>query len=153
MMGDGNCMFRSLSFVLSGSQYQHFAVRKLVCNHVYSIERSTLGHIAPHLSVEDYLKSTHMSKNNVLGTDVQLRAFANLFNTNVNVYVYEHKSWCVFPPLLTLTDKDVTARSVYLLHPPAHYDLLCGQSAVTNVGSQEHAYMCSECLNCVLKSY
>ena len=82
VMGDGNCMFRSLSFS------QHFAVRTLLCDHMYTIEQSILGHIAPHKTVEDYLQCTQINKNNVWGTDVQVRVFANLFNTNV--YVYTH---------------------------------------------------------------
>ena len=100
-----------------------------------TIEQSILGHIAPQKTVKDYLRCTQINKNNVWGIDVEVRVFANLFNANVYVYAYELRYWCIFPLSLTLRDKDVTTKSVYLLHPPAHFDVLSGQSEFANVGS------------------
>ncbi len=45
MLGDGNCLFRSLSYVLTGSQEQYSHVRSLICGHMYSILHLLLAHI------------------------------------------------------------------------------------------------------------
>ena len=67
-----------------------------------------------------------MNNNNVWDTDVEIFTFANLCQTNV-YYVYsvaQQSSWCVFPPTLSLSNIDVSTESVYLLHPPDHYDVI-----------------------------
>ena len=48
MMGDGNCLFRSLFYVLTGSQDHHLAVRLLICNHNYAFHISSTK--ASHIS-------------------------------------------------------------------------------------------------------
>ena len=35
--GDGNCLFRCLSFVVTGSQEQHYEVRRKICSHLIAI--------------------------------------------------------------------------------------------------------------------
>ncbi len=72
MLGDGNCLFRSLSCVLTGSQQHHLLVRCLICNHMSSITHLLLPHIHPCISVEDYITRTKMDNNLVWGTDIEI---------------------------------------------------------------------------------
>ena len=83
--GDGNCLFRSLSFLLTESQEQHFAVRQLIVQHIREIGNviwshqivpllrhlqsinevpQRLSHISPDvegtLGIEQYITSTGM---------------------------------------------------------------------------------------------
>lgn len=45
IVGDGNCMFRSLSYVLTGSESQHAAVRAQIVMHMKTIAPLMLEHI------------------------------------------------------------------------------------------------------------
>ncbi len=76
MIGDGICLFRSLSCVLTGSQRHHLLVRCLICNHMSSITHLLLPHICS--SVEDYITRTKMDNNLVWGTDIEIYTFANM---------------------------------------------------------------------------
>ena len=46
--GDGNCMFRSVSYVMTGSQEHHLEVRAKTLEHMETIAPLTLGHIRGH---------------------------------------------------------------------------------------------------------
>ena len=48
----------------------------------------------------------------------------NLCQTNVYVYDTENGLWNVFPPSISLIDFDVSTKSVYLLHPTGHFDVV-----------------------------
>ena len=43
--GDGNCMFRSVSYVITGSQEHHLGVRAKTLEHMETIAPLILGHI------------------------------------------------------------------------------------------------------------
>ncbi len=128
MIGDGNCLFRSLSCVLTGSQQHHLLVRSLICNHMSSITHLLLPHIHPCNSVEDYITRTKMDNNLVWGTDIEIFTFANMCQTKVYVFSVQQSNWSVFTPTLSLRNIVVSTQSVYLLHPQGHYDLVTSVS-------------------------
>ena len=43
--GDGNCMFRSVSYVMTGSQEHHLEVRAKTLEHMETIAPQIIGHI------------------------------------------------------------------------------------------------------------
>ena len=50
--GDGNCLFRSLSYVLTGSQEQYHEVRTKICDHLVTIAHFMIGrHLPSHLGI------------------------------------------------------------------------------------------------------
>ena len=122
--GDGNCLFRVLSFVLTGSQEQHPHVRLLICSHMHSIPHLLQAHISPCTSTYDYINQTGMHNNGTWGTDIEIFTFANLCQTNVYVYDTENGLLNVFPPSVSLIDFDVSTKSVHLLHPTGHFDVV-----------------------------
>ncbi len=95
MLGDGNCLFRSLSCVLTGSQQHHLLVRCLICNHMSSITHLLLPHIHPvilwrsillilkwiiTIDGEQILKSLHLL------TCVKPKCMCIVFNRVTGVY-------------------------------------------------------------------
>ena len=115
MTGDGNCMFRALSFVLTGSQDQHLRVRSLICNHMHSIHLLVEPHISPNTNTRDYIERTRMEHNGTWGTDVELLTFANLCQTNVYVYNTERYTWIVYPPSYSMSNINVSTKSIILI--------------------------------------
>lgn len=66
--GDGNCLFRALSFVITGEEAQHAIVRSLICDYVASTEN---------------IKVDKMREDKVWGTTTEIFAAANMFSINI----------------------------------------------------------------------
>lgn len=91
--GDGNCLFRALSVATTGWEGPHERLRSSICNYIE--EHGTyLGEDGP-----EYLAVTHMWKDTVHGTDVELMAAASMLGCDIYVfYKYGHNHrWLRFP--------------------------------------------------------
>ncbi len=126
ILGDGNCLFRSLSFVLTGSQQSHMNVHLLICEHMHTISRLMLSHISPCTSVQEYISSSRMNVSTVWGSNREIFTFANMCQVNVYVYDMQHRSWSVYSPNLAsnVMNVDCSIKSVYLRHPRDHYNVV-----------------------------
>ena len=130
--GDGNCMFRALSAVVTGSQDQHDAIRTKIVQHMRDIAPRMLGHIKSNSgynncqSVDEYIQSSKMDNDSTWGTDVELLCFAHLSDTCVFSYSVQSSNWNRYGPhnVDRSIPVDVSAKSIYLCHPPGHYDLV-----------------------------
>ena len=88
IVADGNCFFRSLSFVLTGSQDYHQEVRLLVTT--YMIDN--MGN--PQLSslikdgerVENYIEQSKMQLLGTWATEIEIIASTLLLQTTIDVY-------------------------------------------------------------------
>ena len=130
--GDGNCMFRALSLVVTGSEDQHHAIRTRIVQHMRSIAHLMLGHIKSHTgfntcqNIDEYLQKSKMAECNTWGSDIELLCFAHLCKVCVFSYSTESSNWDRYGPNnvdRTIT-VDVTAKSIYLFHPSGHYDVV-----------------------------
>ena len=65
--GDGNCLFRTFSFILTGSEDQHMAVREAILDHMVRTAHLLLfQHIrSSHTSVQSYIASSKMDKSGI----------------------------------------------------------------------------------------
>ena len=125
-LGDGNCLFRSLSFVLTGSEQSHMNVRLLICEHMHKISRLMLSHIAACTSVQEYISDSRMNVSTVWGSNREIYTFSNMCQVNVYVYDMQRRSWSVYSPNLAsdIMNVDCSIKSVYLRHPVDHYDVV-----------------------------
>ena len=74
ILGDGNCLFRSLLYIITGTEAQHLQVHEALLNHLVSIEDMMIGH---HINVEyssvvECIRGTNMDRNGTWGTDIEL---------------------------------------------------------------------------------
>ena len=127
---DGNCLFRSFSYIITGSQEQHMAVRRAILNHMVQIAHFLLFHHMPsqYLSIQEYIQHTHMDRDSAWGSDLEILTLCHLLGTCIFSYDTEAKAWYRFSPHdidRTLND-DVTQRAIYIRHPPNHFDVVCG---------------------------
>ena len=85
--GDGNCMFRSVSYVMTGSQEQHLEGSAKTLEHMETIAPLVLGHIrgrssamSKFSSVKEYVQYTKMDKRGTWGTEIQLLVLSLLWS-------------------------------------------------------------------------
>ncbi|KAK4299280.1 hypothetical protein Pmani_028422 [Petrolisthes manimaculis] len=94
--GDGNCLFRALSFTISGEEDQHAVVRSLIRDFIACTEN---------------IQAESMCNDKVWGTTREILAAANMFNVNVCV-------WAKYGPKLTWhihrpNGEEIVEESVY----------------------------------------
>ena len=85
ILNDGNCLFRAFSYVITGRQVYHTKVREQIINHMRHIEHFLLPHMKT--SLDSYLATcrSHMARNGVWGTDIEILSAASLLSTGYAV--------------------------------------------------------------------
>ena len=111
IVGDGNCLFRALCFIITGSEEQHMQLRAAIVSHTRHLgELLWANAIAPELrhmrtigatrwpsltvshnaewehGIEQYLAATRMERNGAWGTEVQIMTLAHLLDTPILTY-------------------------------------------------------------------
>ena len=86
ILGDGNCFFRTLSFVITGSQSNHAYIRNAVIQHMFSIEDIIQRVMATPMSVSNYVAATRINRCGVWASQVEIFAAVNLLKTYISVY-------------------------------------------------------------------
>ena len=83
-IGDGNCLFRAISFSISGRQVYHQIVRNKIVEHMIVIESAMRPRM--NSSLDNYLGRSGMIKQNVFGTDIEILKASSLLQTDIYVY-------------------------------------------------------------------
>ena len=125
ILGDGNCLFRALSYAVSGRQVYHTQMRAQIINHMYHIENFLLPHM--NRSLHSYLANSHMTRNGVWGTDIEIFSVASLLSTDIFVYTQfgETQKWLKFSRTMIGGKKPANSCSIYLNHSNRiHYDVV-----------------------------
>ena len=131
IVGDGNCMFRSLSYAVTGSESNHTAIRAKIVHQIKHTP-SLLGHITHRPSyqncknVAQYIAESKMDQDGVWGTDIELLSFARLAKICVFTYNAENCKWNMYGP--HNVDKrmryHVGEKAIYILHSGLHYEVV-----------------------------
>ena len=102
--GDGNCLFRALAFIISGSEDAHEDMRKRIVD--FEEKHKVLG------VSEEYIQKMRKSE---WGSDVELRAVASLYQKNVYVFTQSGSTQYMWKKPYTpekLTDVKITFTKV-----------------------------------------
>ena len=130
---DGNCYFRALSYVITGSEAQHMEIREAIVSYMLSIENLLIGHdstghanfLEPFNvhSVQQYIDNSGMARNATWGTDVEMLCFSHMFNFNVYVFDAGSNTWAVFSPvnIERTLPRIYNIKSVYLYLQRSHF--------------------------------
>ena len=116
ILGDGNCLFRALSYVITGRQVYHPQVRNKIINHMTSIENFLVPHL--NTSLECYLHKTRMAQSGVWGTDIEIVIASSLLSTDIFVYTKfgDTYKWQKFSRTMLGGQKPENNCSIYLNH-------------------------------------
>lgn len=107
MKGDGNCLFRAISFSLTGSERSHMRVRRAITGRISEDNGSFIRNmcrrnmLATVMESKDpaksYLDQSGMEKSGTWDTEVEIFAAAGLLQTDIAVYCKKHeKAACSF---------------------------------------------------------
>ena len=124
---DGNCLFRSLSYLITRTDYNHREIRELIIDKIKGEYRTFATNyvqarkdVLPEgrcNSIEDYLRISKMDQVGSWGTDLEIFLAAITLSTDIFVYNDEHQSWLKFSGHGFNDAKsthDLTERRVYL---------------------------------------
>lgn len=93
-----------------------------IIHHMHDIDLLLPGHLSNYESIQDYIRTGHMDQNMTWGTKVEIFTMAYLLQTPIHM---ERAKWERHSPhILDKTLDDNHAQmSMYLRHPPAHFDV------------------------------
>ena len=133
ILGDGNCLFRAPSYVITGRQVYHYLVRQKIVSHMRDIENLLRPHM--NMSLNDYIQSTGMAQESVWGSDIEIFAASSLLSTDIYVYsnVGSNFTWNKFSKSMLDGSPPQNTCSIYIQHTSGvDYDVVLDVSLSTN---------------------
>ena len=130
---DGNCFFRAISYIITGSETQHLEIREAIISYMLSIEHLLIGHDSTgHAnflvplninSVQQYIDNTGMARNGTWGTDIEMLIVSHMFTCNVYSYDANSNTWAVFSPtnIERRLPRTYNTKGIYLYLRHAHF--------------------------------
>ncbi|XP_046348179.2 uncharacterized protein LOC124128768 [Haliotis rufescens] len=122
--GDGNCFFRSLSYVISGRENNHRKIRLAVVAHLREHAESFHPFLrSGYDSVEQYISQSRMWYVRTWATELEILAAANLLG--IDICTFTDNRWLRYPNTQINSDTAHTGRCIYLNHVgESHYDVV-----------------------------
>ncbi|CAI6346321.1 unnamed protein product [Macrosiphum euphorbiae] len=124
IIGDGNCLYRSLSYWINGTEDHHLKIRNLIAEVVKSNENIE-KYVGGKNKLLQYLEK-NIENDGVWGTDVEIFAAAFLIQTSIYVYSTVTNKWQIFNKYMDLKKKVMTnEKCIYLRNiNNVHYDVV-----------------------------
>ena len=132
-LGDGNCLFRAFSYVITGTQTQHDEIRTAIITHMQLnsdlfMSSGYVGINVNYNSVDDYINDTRMDTDGAWGSSVEMFALAHLLSTRIISYSRESTMWQLHAPShvdpslrIYETDSDC---AMFLYHTGNHFKVI-----------------------------
>ena len=136
VQGDGNCLFRAMSFVITGCERQHMEVRNAILSYMLYIENLLVGYdshgnynyLQPfgHASVQNYIDSTEMNRAGTWGSELEMICLSHMLNTVVYSFEGQNNTWQTFTN--RFVDRTMTcdygSKSIYLWFNSSHFKVV-----------------------------
>ena len=122
--GDGNCLFRCFSYVITGSEQHHRAIRSALIQHMPNLAHVfTTSNVR---SVEEYVRNTRMDRDGTWGNTEEVMALSHLLNTQVYSYVPNTNTWVRITPDSVDTSLYTfnTDKAIYIQNASQHFTVV-----------------------------
>lgn len=122
IVGDGNCLYRALSFELCGTQDQHGRLKEILLDFILENQETFAGYVGGDLG--SYL-TEHTMQARAWGSDVEIFAAATLLQTSVVVYTAIapfSRKWLTHAPLFRIPDVPRFEEKIYLRNLCGHFE-------------------------------
>ena len=140
IQSDGNCLFRAFSYVITGSESQHYRIRCLIVEHLRSLvgtesETKLLNTtISNYDSIDDYIGGTRMEQDGKWGTNVEMVVLAHLLNFHIASFDVTSGSYSLWGdgnylrPSVVFTE-DCIKPTIFIYWPLSrdHYNVILSQ--------------------------
>lgn len=121
--GDGNCYFRAISYILTGSEHGHSLLREKVIHHMNTnLTRELHDYLDQH--VNDYVNTSGISRDGVWATDAEIMATANLLSCDIIIHTElgDSMDWLTYPASFSM--QSTTEHALYLENKHDHFDVV-----------------------------
>ena len=131
--GDGNCLFRCFSKILTGTENHHLKIRGEICRYMITTGRDTMGWYFNQVysnTPAQYLRMSGMVMEVIWGSDIELMAFSSILKTNIYVANRFYKTSDTLIPEVRWSRiraaNDIFAtNSIYITNFDIHYEPVC----------------------------
>ena len=116
--GDGNCLFNSMSYVISSDQKFNWKIRQEICNYIenqWTLVKALSGCSEKYKNGMMYLETTKMRENRTWGGSVEKCALA--LYTGHDILTYYKGRYYKF-------GNNFLDECFYFYHPAGHYDVI-----------------------------
>ena len=140
--GDGNCLFRAISYSLFSRQKYHGIVRSQMIEYMKDLpdEEREILLPQPKQSMETYIQSSQMSQSGTWASEVEVQALAYLLNIPIYVYAKygDEWKWLKYSPLRSSGDHN-SNKGIYVRHTNSnHFDTVV---SVYDAMTEDISYM------------
>lgn len=132
---DGNCFFRALSVVISGTEDNHLRVRQEITRHVEKHSEIYRTFLQSRGGMDTYVRS--MRRNREWATDTEIFAAATFLNTTIEVCSVlrtrngTEYQWQTFSPLNSHGHGDPQSR-IYINHRYEHFEPILDVTGISD---------------------
>ena len=132
--GDGNCFFRSISYVITGCEEQHEFVRRAILIHMRAFGHLLFLWLNGRTidNVEEYIQLSGMEKDGTWATDVEVFALSHLLGICLYTFDERYSKWSRYSPCNIdnmITESNLCEMGIYLNHPRNHYEVATSVSS------------------------
>ena len=112
--GDGNCLFRAFSKILTGNQDDHGLLRTMTVSYIMD-NLTTMRQVSPNIA--EHLHTSNMISLGTWGTEIEIFALATILNATVYVYsqLGNSQKWLPYGPYGPSAAKYCIPQLVYCL--------------------------------------
>jgi len=139
--GDGNCLFRAISYIITGSEQQHSRLHDTLVGYMLSISHLLVG-LGPdgqrnyvdtltstnHMHIMHYLQSTAMHRNGTWGSAIEIACLSHMLNAPIYVYNVSHevsRYIAYFPCTIERSlSNDINCMSLYIYFTGNHFNVI-----------------------------
>ena len=133
--GDGNCLFSSLCYIITGSVNQHLLLRRLIVEYMRSTEacmRLLANHIDyEFVTIDEYIEASRMDRDGSWGTTAEIITLAHMLGVNIVSYNSDDLQYQVVSPGILDFDaypEDNSRPSMYLMFVNGnHFNVMLSQ--------------------------
>ena len=127
VIGDGNCFFRAVSYIISGTESNHIHLRKATVKHLLETNdlfSNTLSH--EFRTVQEYVFKERVMDIGTWASNTEISCVANLVNTDVYSFNDQLLTWQMYSAKNPGRINEVTTeRGIYILYTNGnHFDVV-----------------------------
>ena len=136
IIGDGNCLFRAFSYIITGAEDQHFELRCRIVERLRSVGYRLLVIAIHEPTVQQYIANSRVDRQGAWGTWFEMMVLANMVGANVYSYRIQNDYYEIASPGYidpTAYPQDYGRQSMYILYTGDHFNVVLSQEPATTV--------------------